>query len=190
MKLLCFLFLFCVSFNVSSEVHEDEILDAFGRSDFLSALSLIKDNNIDINKRLSNGKLIADYILFTNYAPFIELYLRNGMEPNPTDDNFYLNQACLLGHTDTIKLLLDFGAPTEIWTDSYKTKYFGSPCIYFLISYSNDEAFIYYTKKAIKQHGYAFINNKLLDYIEKHKRSTHNIYEFVGKQQTLSKESR
>lgn len=173
--LLCF---FC-TFNVYADSVEGKIIKEMESMNFSLALKLIKQNDFDINKQLANNRRIADYVLSTNYSPAIEMFLSNGMDPNPTRDNFYLNQSCLLGHNDTMKLLLDFGAPTEIWTDSYKTKKFGSPCIYFLLSASNEEASKFYIEKAMQQHGPSFINEKVMHYITMHKRSTDNIYQYI-----------
>ncbi len=181
MKFMCssvLLYFFCI-FNVYADSVEESIIKEMESMNFSSALKLIKKHGFDINKEFKNNRRAADYVLFTNYSPAIEMFLRNGMSPNPTGDNFYLNQSCLLGHNDTMKLLLGFGAPTEIWTDSYKTKKFGSPCIYFLLSASNEEASKFYIEKAIHQHGPSFINEKLMRYISMHKRSTDNIYEYI-----------
>lgn len=181
MKLIFnFVFLyFCCTFNLYADNTEVEIIREIERMNFSSALTLIKSNKFDFNKKLKNGKYIADYILLSNYPPVIESFLLAGLAPNPTGDNYYLNQACLLGHTEGIKLLLNYGAPTEIWDDNYKTDKFGSPCIYFLLSSSNEEASKFYIEKAISQHGHNFLNNKLINYISMHKRATDNIYEYI-----------
>ncbi len=180
-----FLYFVC-TFNLYADNTEIEIIREIERMNFSFALTLIKNNNFDFNKKLENGKYIADYILLSNYSPAIESFLRAGMNPNPTDDNYYLNQACMLGHNEGMKLLLDYGAPTEVWDDNYKNKKFGSPCIYFLLSSSNEEASKFYIEKAISQHGNVFLSKKLINYIAMHKRATDNIYEYI---KTLEKKA-
>lgn len=181
-KIFFLLSLLCIAnSNANSLEIEKSIISEIEKEEFVKALNLIKIKNFDVNKKLTDGKYLADYVLFTNFAPTIEMFLRSGMDPNPTGDNYYLNQLCMLGHNDSIKLLINFGAPTEIWKDTNKNRRSGPPCIYFLISRANKETVKFYIEKGIEQYGEIFLNEKLINFARMHKVAADDIYQYVEK---------
>ncbi len=171
--------LYIANSNANSLEVENYIISEIEKKEFIKALNLVKKNNFDVNKRLADGRFVADYVFFTNFSPAIEMFLRNGLDPNPTGDNYYLNKLCMLGHNDSIKLLINFGAPTEVWEDGNENKLSGPPCIYFLISRSNKEAAKFYIEKGIQQHGTIFLNEKLINFARMHKVAADEIYQYV-----------